>query len=160
MKRIYLIRHGRAEDYEGARHTSDADRRITPEGRDECIEVAKKLRKLDDKIEIVLTSPLRRARETAEIFAQKLGIEVEVSSELEPPMAPARLLQKLRRRAERKLILVGHEPGLGLTVSSWLGAPAHVTSMKKCGIARLEISDVENEPAELSWFAPPEIFTI
>jgi phosphohistidine phosphatase len=160
VKRVYLLRHGRAEDYDPARHDGDVDRRLTTAGRDECHDVAKQLRKLDEKIEIVLSSPLRRARETADIFAERLGIKVEISSELEQPMAPNRLLQKLRKRQEQRLLLVGHEPGLGQTVATWTGAHLHATPMKKCGIARLDLPGGDDDPVELVWLAPPELFTI
>lgn len=159
MKRIYLIRHGKAEDYDIARHSSDSDRRLTPEGERELVEIGRHLRRLDEKIEVVLTSPLRRARETGEILAKSLGVGVEIFSELEPPMAPWRLLTKVRKREERRMILVGHEPGLGQTVAIWLGAGVQTTPMKKAGIARLDVTVEEDGGCVmLAWFAPPELF--
>ncbi|MBI3818781.1 MAG: phosphohistidine phosphatase SixA [Planctomycetes bacterium] len=159
MKRIYLTRHGKAEDAD-PRHGSDADRRLTADGKREVEEVARHLRRIDDKIEIVLTSPLRRAIETAEIIADEFGVALEVYHELNPPMAPSSLITKLRRRGEHRMVLVGHEPGLGQTISSWLKAHSMAFPMKKAAVARLDISHVDGDDAAiLAWLAPPELFT-
>lgn len=159
VKRIYLIRHGKAEDYDAVRHASDADRRLTPEGKDDLARIGKHLRRVDDKIEVVLSSPLRRARETAEILADALGVKVEIFSELEPPMSANRLLTKVRRRIEVRMALVGHEPGLSQTIAAWIRAHTFATPMKKAAIARLDISSEDgDDPAILAWLAPPELF--
>lgn len=159
MKRIYLIRHGRAEDYDASRHGGDADRRLTPAGRDELQMIGRRLRRMEVKIDIFLTSPLRRAVETSKILADELNATVEIFSEMEPPMNPSRLLAKVRKREECRIALVGHEPGIGQTVATWIGAPLFATPMKKAGIARLEVpaSDT-SEGIMLSWFITPDLF--
>jgi phosphohistidine phosphatase len=158
VKRAYLVRHGKAEDY--GPNGSDADRRLTADGRHELEKVAKRLRKLDDKIEIVLTSPLRRAVETAEILAKELGVEVKIVEELEPPVSPNRLLAMIKNRSEHRSALVGHEPGLGQSLARWLEANINSTPLKKAAIARVDIpEDGEGGANELAWLAPPDLLT-
>jgi phosphohistidine phosphatase len=156
VKRVYLVRHGKAEDYGPS--GSDADRRLTPEGRAELAAITKNLKRIDEKIEVALTSPLRRAVETAEVMAEKLGIEVEVTTELEPPVSPPRLLARVRKRAEQRLLLVGHQPGLGHAAARWIEARADAIPLKKAGIARLDVPDEgEGGAVELVWLATPEL---
>lgn len=157
MKRVYLVRHGKAEDFGPS--GSDADRRLTSEGRQELAQLGKQLARLDDKIEVVLTSPLRRAVETAEVLAERFGVGVEVEPALEPPVSPQKVLNRVLRRPEHRLMLVGHQPGLGQTVARWIEARADAIPIKKAGIARLDVPEEgEGGPIELAWLAPPDLF--
>ncbi|HKE00884.1 MAG TPA: phosphohistidine phosphatase SixA [Planctomycetota bacterium] len=158
MRRAYLVRHGKAEEYDPDRHVGDEDRALTAEGRDELGRIARRFRRIEPKLEAVLTSPLRRARETAEIFAKAYDLELEVVRELEPPISSARLLRLVRAREERRLALVGHEPGLGQTIGRWLEIGDRAFPLKKAGIARLDVPDDPSEgPIELAWLASPEL---
>lgn len=157
MKRVYMVRHAKAEDYDPDRHESDADRALTSDGADEFERVARAVRRLDKKIEIVLTSPLRRAKETAGILAKALGVGVEVFDELDPPVSPQRLLAAVKKRAEERLALVGHEPGCGEVIARWIGLGRSLP-LKKGGVARLELDEPDSKaPADLAWLATPEI---
>jgi phosphohistidine phosphatase len=159
MKRVYLVRHGKAEEYDPDRHESDDARALTGEGRDELRSIARKLRRIDPATEVVLTSPLRRARETAEILAKALDVKVEDAAELAPPVSSARLIKKVRSRPESRIALVGHEPGLGQTIARWLGLGDRSFPLRKGGIARLDVGDSPEEgDAELVWLATPELF--
>jgi phosphohistidine phosphatase len=157
VKRAYLVRHGKAEDYGPS--GSDADRRLTSDGRQELAAIAKYFLRLEDKVGIVLTSPLRRAVETAEVLAEILDVKVEVASELEPPVSPKALLARIRKRPEARVMLVGHQPGLGQAIARWLEARPDSIPLKKAGIARLDVPDEgEGGPIELTWLATPELF--
>lgn len=157
MKRIYFVRHGKAEDFGPS--GSDADRRLTGDGRREVEAVAKHLRRLDDKIRVVLTSPLVRAMETAALFAEELGVRSIVVPELEPPVSAAKLLALVKAREEARILLVGHEPGLGQTIARWLEAHLHALPMKKAAVARLDVPEEgEGGKIELAWYAPPDLF--
>ncbi len=158
MKRVYLIRHGKADDYDPARHGGDSDRALTDAGRAELATIGKQLRRIDPKIEIVLTSPLVRARETGDILARALDVSCEVWGELDPPMAPARLLQRVRARAEARLALVGHEPGMGLTLGRWISGLQLAIHFKKGAIARVDVGEKDSDgPNDLVWLATPEV---
>lgn len=158
MKRLYLVRHGRAEDYDHERHTSDVDRALTTEGRDEMEFVAKRMRKLDEKIEVVLSSPLRRARETAEILAKGLRVEMEIFADLTPPVSPARLLKSVRARKEDRIVLVGHEPGVGDCLGRWISELSLSVPFRKGGVARIDVPLSSSDgPGVLVWLATPEV---
>src|SRR5215472_2704577 len=117
--RLYLIRHGAAEEHNPA---GDGERALTPKGRLRMAEEAKGLRDLKVRPEIILTSPLRRALETATIIAQELGgIRLEQMGELGPGFGPADILAALRVFENlREVALVGHQPGLGEMASFML----------------------------------------
>jgi phosphohistidine phosphatase len=157
VKRVYFIRHGKAEDFGPS--GADEDRRLTPDGKREVAAVAKHLRRLDEKISIVLSSPLRRAVETAEIFAEALGVKAEIVPELDPPVSAQKILNFVKRREEHRIVLVGHEPGFGQTIARWLEAHAQALPMKKAAIARLDVPEEgEGGPIGLAWMAPPDLF--
>jgi phosphohistidine phosphatase len=158
MRRAYLVRHGKAEEYDPDRHVGDEDRALTAEGRDEFGRIARRFRRIEPRLEAVLTSPLRRAVETASILAKAYGMEPKIVRELEPPLSSARLLKLVRSREEKRIALVGHEPGLGQTIGRWLGIGDHPFPLKKAGIARLDVPDDDADgEIELAWLASPEI---
>lgn len=85
-------------------------------------------------------SPYVRARQTAAIVREELGIEAEVVTDLLVPMAdPSLVAELLRGRTEQDLVCVGHAPSLDLLVAYLVGADDPVTSLKKAGCASLEI---------------------
>lgn len=110
---IWLLRHAVAEDR--AASGDDADRALTPEGRRRAQSVARSLGRLEPEIQRVLTSPYRRARETAEPAAQALGLgdALRETSALEPTADPESILEELRAEPLRGALLVGHQPHLG-----------------------------------------------
>ena len=111
--RLYLVRHATAETQGAA---GDAERALTPKGRLRMAEAAKGLRDLKVLPEIILTSPIRRAKETATILAQELGgIRLEELPELGAGFSgPADVLAALAPYQNLKeIVLVGHQPGLG-----------------------------------------------
>ncbi|MGN6370798.1 MAG: phosphohistidine phosphatase SixA [Phycisphaerae bacterium] len=142
MAIIYFWRHGIAEDVHG--RMKDADRKLTPEGKRKLRKAAQGFKALVGKKAIVkiLTSPLARARETAEIVAEVLDVkEVEVLEEIAPPGDLGAVLKEVRRAGsvERGVIVVGHEPILG----HWAGQIAFAKSghlqMKKGGVAAVRM---------------------
>src|SRR5260370_7997788 len=111
--RLYLVRHATAEA-QGA--GGDAERALTPKGRLRMAEAAKGLRDLKVVPEIILTSPIRRAKETATILAEELGgIRLEELPELGAGFSgPADVLAALAPyQTLKEVILVRHQPGLG-----------------------------------------------
>jgi phosphohistidine phosphatase len=135
---LHVMRHGSAEDR--ASSGRDGDRALTEEGRDRVAQVAAELRRQREDLLLLLTgsasaalwlrglrvlaSPVRRARETAEIAAAVLGSEVELSEELDldagPPLSLAAELASLGEDA----LLVGHQPNVEHLVRS---IASHVT---------------------------------
>jgi phosphohistidine phosphatase len=113
---IHLLRHGIAED--AAPSGADADRALTDEGRKRLRKAADAWRAVVEPLDLVLTSPLLRARQTCEIFCAAVGFtgEVRVCPELVPSAAPSLALQLFEGEAlsgANAIAAVGHEPHLG-----------------------------------------------
>ena len=157
---LYLVRHAIAEDHSAS--GNDADRALTEAGKEKLVQVVRGLRKLKIRPDLILTSPLRRARETAEIAARGLdGAKVDVLHELAPAIDTKALVSALRPHSRlRALALVGHQPGLG-TLASFLltGSEASIyIDFKKGGVAYME-AELSDEPAHcvLKWVATSKL---
>ncbi|MBX3028463.1 phosphohistidine phosphatase SixA [bacterium] len=158
---LYLMRHGIAED--ASRDGSDAERALTDEGIRKTTQVAEGLRALDLQLDAIISSPLRRAQETARIAAKVLAPdrEVELTPLLAGGSAAAAIASGLRlpRRAAQ-VLLVGHQPGLGELASHLLTGSAHRIPLpfKKAGVAAIEVDGLPAKSAGiLHWFAPPAL---
>jgi len=118
---IYLIRHAEAQQLGQKNDFSDEKRVLTGEGRDRMREGAKGLRALGVEPDLVLTSPLARALETAEIVAPALGVskkEIVQTDNLKPGASIEELFAEIKRHTGvESLALVGHEPDLSGIIS-------------------------------------------
>ncbi len=141
--KIYILRHGKAEGF-AAGVQRDAKRRLTPAGRHEMELIADGIRNINIPFDYVVSSPLARARETADIVARSLhgdDMTVTVWNEMKPESSVTdvhRLLAKLP--PDTRILLVGHEPHLSCLVSSIIsqaGATAAI-NLKKGGLAILD----------------------
>lgn len=154
---VYLMRHGIAED---PRHgLADADRALTDEGEEKTARVAAGLRTLGVRPDAILSSPLRRAEQTARIAAGRLGGEVTLTPLLAPGTAPRTLVGGLHdARGARQLLLVGHQPDLGELASFLLtGSPGLVPlPFKKAAVAAIQVGALPPRgPGLLHWFLTP-----
>ncbi len=137
---IYLIRHAHAEDGE-----DDAARRLSAKGRRQAGKMAAFLKKggLVSAREF-WHSPLVRARQTAELLAEKLGTNPKLvaMAGLEPWVDPARLAKRLDK-VRRPVAVVGHEPHLSTLATLLVTGCARppVVVMKKCAVLALECTD-------------------
>ena len=127
--KIYLIRHGHAVD---ADHTlSDGERYLSKKGRRTVREVGKALRKAGVSIDAVLTSPLVRAVQTAELVAEQLGFDgiIEVLPSL-VPIGPIETSAETIRGRASSLVVVGHEPSIS-ALAGLLTRQGHFPPMRK-----------------------------
>ncbi len=161
---LYFLRHGKAGDktqWTGP----DEQRPLTDEGREEMRAVAGGLRRLDLKLDTILSSPLVRARQTADYAAEALGVGVTETPALAPDCDLDRLAAALRvARSAGAVMLVGHEPDfstlVGLLISR-RGAMADV-EMKKAACCRVDVSgsplhgDALGGHGTLVWLLPPK----
>jgi len=158
--RLYLVRHALAEDHNPA---GDAERALTPKGRLRMSAEGKGLRDLKVRPEIILTSPMRRALETATILAEELGgIRVEELRELGAgSYGPADILAALRPYNNLKEVaLVGHQPWLGALASFMLtgSTGSCQIELKKGAVACLdEVPNLGQDRYVLIWSLPPKI---
>lgn len=155
---IYLVRHAVAAE-RGPKYPDDRLRPLTPEGVKRFRESVKGLAELDVAIDIVLTSPLERARDTATLLAAALkpkpGLE-EVEA-LAPGGRHAAIVEAIKSHAKRhrRIALVGHEPDLGEFAARLLGARGGV-EFKKGAICLIDVdSATPGGPGTLRWFLPP-----
>jgi phosphohistidine phosphatase len=162
MLELYLIRHGIAAPLEG--YASDRDRPLTDEGKQKTKKVAQRLAKLDLHFDLILTSPLLRARQTAEILqGAGLSSDVEVSSHLAFDgniHAWLAWLENWPHKQNGCLALVGHEPSLAAWAETLIwGQACGNLSLKKAGIIGLELPQT-NSPvgnSQLFWLTPPRL---
>src|SRR5678815_160430 len=152
---IWLLRHAAAE--ESSSSGKDADRALTAEGEKRARAVARGLASLEPEVERVLTSPYRRARQTAEPAARELGLEgaLRESRALEPGRDPQEILDEIREDASG-VLLVGHEPHLGALLGRLVaGRPLLTLPLRKAAAARLDWDGTG--PADLRAMLPAPI---
>lgn len=138
---LVLIRHARAEAR--ALLKRDRTRALTVDGRRRMRKAARGLHSLLPELSLIATSPLTRARQTAELVAEACGdLDVSLLSALEPGDTPRAVLTWLRRQpAGATLALVGHEPSLG-RLAGWLlsSKPSGFIQFKKGAAALIEFT--------------------
>ncbi len=154
--RLYFFRHGLA-------HTPDDPtfpdhlRALTDEGIIRTRRAARVLRMLDLDPERLYSSPLVRARQTADILGQTLGVAVQVRDELAPGFNMG-ALEALTHDlgTDDEVLLVGHEPDFSEMVAE-LTDGCHV-EMKKGGLARVDVDSYHPLRGSLIWLIAPKIF--
>ncbi|MEH1922554.1 phosphohistidine phosphatase SixA [Nostoc sp.] len=159
---LYLIRHGIAEDQ--GLGIKDEDRSLTKEGRQKTEKVAQKLVKLGLSFDLILTSPLVRARQTAEILiAEKLSSQLEESSHLAPDGQISSWLkdwlEPKNYSQNTQLALVGHEPNLSnwAEILLWGEAKASLV-LKKAGMIGIKLPETGSPlgRSQMFWLTPPK----
>jgi phosphohistidine phosphatase len=161
MSEVFLVRHAIAFERDAEQWPDDRLRPLTPDGIRKFQKAARGVRRVAGTVDRVLTSPLTRARQTAEILAETIGWPVAVECpELAPGMSPASVVTVLRKQEIDAIALVGHEPNLGILLSYLLGGP-HAPlrfEMKKGGVARLSFSGgIHAGKASLRWILTPRM---
>ncbi len=155
---VYFFRHGPAEP-RSAWIGEDADRPLTPEGRQLVAEVAMAMRRSGSQPEIILTSPLVRAYQSADILADCFSMpeRVSVDKRLAPGFGLDQLQKILRDYGKQTpLLLVGHEPDLSHTISKLVGRTR--IAIKKGGVAQVELPDSKTLKGQLLGLLSPTFF--
>lgn len=154
---LYLIRHGLAED-RGEAWPDDTKRPLTHKGMARLRRAAAALEALGVKFDQVLTSPLVRARQTAEIMAQVGKAPIGTSHGLAPGGTVAQVIEELGRHgAHTRIALVGHEPGIGELAARLIGSRAAL-EFKKGAVCRIDVETLPPARAgHLRWFATPKM---
>ena len=147
---LYFLRHGEA-DWPGWTKPDD-ERPLTDFGKKEVRQVAKFLNSLKVKPDLVVTSPLPRALQTAEVAAEQLKTKLRQDEALEPGFGISELSTVLKRHRSKVLMLVGHEPDFSSVISALTGG---FIKMSKAGVALVDI-DPETEKGRVLWLFPPK----
>ena len=157
--RIYILRHGIAE--EGSARTPDFKRELTGEGRKKLSGVLRLARRAGVQPELVISSPLVRAVQTAEMAREVLQVEAAVNETraLVPGGSPRNVWEELRGlRNLEAVLLAGHEPLLSALTAWLLGAPELHVHMVKAAMVSIEMDQFGGEPhGILRWMVTPKL---
>jgi phosphohistidine phosphatase len=156
---IYLLRHGIAEDAGPGR--PDSERALTEEGKEKLRRVLKRARAAGVKPSLMLSSPYRRAIETADVAADVLGYKEEVlrTRALLPEASPYKTWDEIRAYKDQDAILLAsHEPLTSSLTAFLLGSPALMVDMKKAALVRMDFERVTAQPqGVLKWMLVPSL---
>jgi phosphohistidine phosphatase len=148
---LYFLRHGEADWPHWTR--PDDERPLTDFGKKEVRQVAKFLDRVKVKPNLIVTSPLPRALQTAEVAAEQLKTKLRQDEALEPGFGISELRTLLKRHGSKVLMLVGHEPDFTSVISALTGASL---KLSKAGVALVDF-DPETEKGRLFWLFPPRV---
>ena len=156
---IYLIRHGVAEP-RGEAWPDDAKRPLTDHGIDRLRKSARGLARIGVSPDVVLTSPLVRTRQTAEVVAAAFDPKPHIvtAESLAPGGSFQAVIADLEKQSRKASIaLVGHEPGIG-ELAARLAGSRHPFEFKKGAVCRIDLDALPpTGPGTLVWFLTPRI---
>lgn len=166
---LYMIRHAEAAALGEGGVSADADRPLTEQGRKQAQQVGRVLHRKKVMVEKLVTSPLLRARQTAE---EILGVwrgsggkgkgalpELHVCAELGPNGKFRKLARALQKIGGARLALVGHLPHLAIWTAWLIGNKRVQLDLAKAGIAYVTLGDaLEKGTGVLHWLVTPEWF--
>ena len=152
---LILLRHGKAENLNQG---GDGARALVEKGREQARKAAKLLKRAKWLPDIVLTSPLVRARQTADEFCETAGIPgAVIQGWLACGMPPQQALQELASFQEfKRVVIVGHEPDFSQLVEWVLGASVGQVEIKKGTLACLRVFPPAR-PGSLAFLIPPKL---
>lgn len=150
--KVYFLRHGEA-DWPGWTLPDD-ERPLTKKGKKELKRVADFLADHDAVPDVLLTSPLARAYQTAEIIAERLDRSIQEEPTLGLAFDPKKLAALLAKNKGKDVMLVGHEPGFSGAIAALTGADVRLA---KAGIARVDINETDRLRGQLIWLVTPKI---
>jgi phosphohistidine phosphatase len=157
---LYIIRHGIAEELGANNNQDDSQRALTEKGRTKMVGISEGLRDFDVELDLIVSSPYLRARETAEIVAETFKIKDKIvySNNLTPSGDLGDLIDEVNGKyLLGNLAVVGHEPSLSSLVSLLVsGQPSLKITMKKGGVCCLSMEkDLPKGGAVLEWLLTP-----
>lgn len=149
--KLYFMRHGKAEQLA----ESDHARPLTQAGAERVRTSARVLKRMKLGLDAIYSSPRVRARQTAEIVAGALGMEVQIRDELNFDFDVARVHQLINQTPDAKAILfVGHNPSMSEVVHRLSGANV---DLKVGAVARIDL-ELPGPMGTLVWLATPRVF--
>jgi phosphohistidine phosphatase len=154
---LYFLRHGLAGSHEEWKG-DDALRPLTKKGMKNMVSQAKCINEMELNLDVIVTSPLARAFQTADIVADelKMGEKLVQDERLAPGFGMDDLAQVLQSYPDASnIMLVGHEPDFSQTVSALIGGSRLV--IKKGGLARIDVFNADPLQGKLIWLLPPSV---
>lgn len=155
---LYLLRHGIAE--EGGTGMNDADRALTTEGRRKLRQVLTAACDAKVSLDLIISSPLKRALQTAEVARKTLKYKGEIAKTkaLEPSAAVQRVWDEIRDHRDKACVmLVGHNPLFSQLAAYLLGSPDIHIDFKKGGLMKINFAHFPPSPqGVLCWYITPK----
>ncbi len=153
---IYLMQHGQAFSEE-----ADPERSLTPDGENQIVVSARALAKMGIGFDLMVASPKKRARQTAELVARRLDYRVDdikVTETLKPTAPSQEAITFLKAYEDkRRILLAGHLPSLGEIASDLLGEGSTVSvHFVMGGVCRIDIDLLQGGSGRLEWYLTPE----
>ncbi len=157
---LYFLRHGLAGDRDEWTG-DDFERPLTEEGKERMVREAATIARLGLNLDLILTSPLVRAYQTAEIIAQELNLMDKLVKDerlgLDFGLEKLALLLQTYPAAAA-LMLVGHEPSFSETIGDLIGGGN--VECKKGSLARVDLPNPLSLKGDLVWLIPPKVLTL
>jgi phosphohistidine phosphatase len=157
---LYLVRHGIAASKTDPASPPDAERPLTPKGIEKTTTAARGLAELHIRPSVLISSPLLRAIQTAEIFAEALGFpitRIRRSDNLAPQSKPLLFFAEVAQMRAREVMCFGHAPHLDEAIAAATSRGPAFTQLKKGGVALLDIESFEPPRALLCWLYTPKV---
>lgn len=159
---LYVLRHGIAAELKPHKFARDAERPLTPKGKRKLWEAAEAMESMEITLDLMVSSPYLRARQTAEIIAEAFNgrKEVVLTEHLTPGGNPKALIAWLNdlKPAPGNVLLVGHEPYLSELISLLVSGGADCgIELKKGGLCKLSAEALKaGRCAVMEWLATPK----
>jgi phosphohistidine phosphatase len=157
--KLYFLRHGLADRSEW--NGPDNSRPLTEQGKQRMAQEARLIEKLNLNLDYILSSPLTRALQTAQIVAERLGMETKLIEDerLSPGFGIYELQDLLHSLPDvNAILLVGHEPDFSTTIGDLISGGE--VACKKGSLARVDVYDSVNLKGELVWLIPPKMLVM
>ena len=158
---LYIVRHGIAIDREDSKSPPEAERYLTEEGVERTKQVAEAVAALGIHADLMFSSPYVRAMQTAAIFASELEYpkqKIRRTDSLLPGAEPGAFLRELAREKDVSIVFCfGHAPHVDGLLAAAVGASRHITSMKKAGVALVELKRLSPPNGQLVWLITPKL---
>ena len=159
MQTLLLVRHAIAEA-RGPAWPDDSIRPLTKKGAARMKDIAAHLKNIGETADVIASSPLKRAMDTALILAQawKVSSDIEVLKSMAPGHAPSETIAAIASESsDHRIALVGHEPDLGQFLAWLIGAKRPIP-FKKGGVARVDLETLSRpREGQLVWLATPKL---
>jgi phosphohistidine phosphatase len=159
---LYFIRHAEAVPRGTADVNTDEDRPLTEHGHAQARALSAALQRCKVRLDVLLTSPLLRARQTAEDLLNAWPDpkpELLQCDELAPEARASKLARALRKLRKESVGLVGHMPDLATDVAWLVGSKKAQLDLEKAGVARVVCAEEPDKGSGvLVWLVPPEWF--
>jgi len=158
---LYILRHGIAVEHGAAGYKNDDERPLTGKGERKMWAIAEAIEAMELSFDSILSSPLVRARQTAEIVAESLKCKkrLELTDTLSPQQSGKPLIEYLQdQRAVDEILLVGHEPFLSQLISLLISGDSQTSVLlKKGGFCKLSADHLKHgKCATLEWLLTPK----